>query len=73
MATTNRRPGGARLRRAVQRHHLVVSATVEGAALLLRLPLLLHVLVSAVTELAIALLTRRGGGRVDPPGTRKWQ
>lgn len=62
MAATNptTRRDGARLRRLVRRYHAVISTAVEGAALLLRLPLLVHVLVSVTTEGLIALVTGRG-------------
>lgn len=62
MATTNPtnpRQIGARLRCLVRRYRAVIAAGVEGIALLLRLPLLAHVVLTMTTELVIALVTGR--------------
>lgn len=62
MATTNptnRRQAGVRLRCLVRRYRAVIAAAVEGIALLLRLPLVAHVLLAMATELAIAMVTGR--------------
>lgn len=62
MATTNptsRLKAGARLRCFVRRYRSVIAAGVESIALLLRLPLGVHVLLTVTTELAITLVTGR--------------
>ncbi len=60
MATTkqtDRRRARAGMPRLVRRYQAVITAGVEGIALLLRLPLVVHLLVTVATRLAIVLLT----------------
>jgi hypothetical protein len=60
MATTNhhtRRQSRAKLRKLVKRYRGAATALVEGIAMLLRLPLVIHVLVNVVVQLVISRLS----------------
>jgi hypothetical protein len=66
MATTkptNRRHDATQLRWIIRKYRAVITAGVEGVALVLRLPLLVHVVVTVVTELAISQFIGRGRPR----------
>jgi hypothetical protein len=56
---TDRARDGASRRKLAGRYHAIIAVAVEGAALLLRLPLVLHIVASVLTELAFALLRQR--------------
>jgi hypothetical protein len=62
MATTNptsRLKAGARMRCFVRRYRTVIVAGVGSIALILRLPLVVHLVLLMATEVAIALMTGR--------------
>jgi hypothetical protein len=57
--STQRRRRGAAFRTTVRRYRSVIAAAVQGVALLLRLPLVAHVIVTVATQVALVLLTGR--------------
>ncbi len=61
---TNLHPQGRHIRDRVSQllvqYRTVITAVIEGSALLIRLPLVAHVLTTATTEFVFASLRRKG-------------